>query len=156
MGLWSFWLILAVGFLITELLTLSTTCLYIGLGALAAMVCALLGGEWVPTILTFVLATVILYLATYHWRKKLIRYLHKGTSHASTGMEALVGRTGTLFSSSDGLRIRIDGDVWQVRPADRNISLCPGDEVRVVGNDSIILTVEIVTAPNAAVPNSKA
>ena len=60
MGLWSFWLILAVGFLVAELLTMSTTCLYVGTGALVAMVCALLGGEWIATIITFVAATAIL------------------------------------------------------------------------------------------------
>lgn len=147
MGLWSFWLILAVGFLITEVLIMSTTCLYIGLGALAAMVCALLGGEWIATILTFVGSTVLLYLATYHWHNKLIDYLHKGAPHVVTGMDALKGRTGTVFSSSDGLRMRIDGDVWQVRSADSRVILHPGDQVRVVGNDSIILTVEIVGQP---------
>ena len=75
MGLWSFWLILGVGFLIAELLTMSTTCLYIGLGAFIAMIIAFAGGEWVETIVTFVAATTILYLATYHWRNRIVRFL---------------------------------------------------------------------------------
>lgn len=143
MGIWSFWLILAVGFLIAEVFTLSATCLYIGIGALAAMVCALLGGGWLPTIITFVGATAILYFATYHWRHRLIRCLHKGTEGSSaTGMDALIGRTGTVMAAPDCLRMRIDGDIWQIRPAKHVLELLPGQQVRVVGYDSIILTVE--------------
>ena len=144
MGLWSFWLILAVGFLVAELLTMSTTCLYVGTGALAAMVCALLGGDWIPTIITFVAATAILYASTYRMRNRLVKALHKGAEHTATGMDALIGRTGTVIKAADCLRMRIDGDVWQVRPAKHAAPLVPGEEVRVVGYDSIILSVERV------------
>lgn len=144
MGLWSFWLILGVGFLVAELLTMSTTCLYVGTGALAAMVCALLGGGWAPTIITFVVATGILYASTYRMRKRLVKALHKGSEHTATGMDALIGRTGNVVQASDGLRMRIDGDVWQIKPANRTVPIAPGDEVRVVGYDSIILTVELI------------
>ncbi len=142
MGLWSFWLILGVGFLVAELLTMSTTCLYVGSGALAAMVCALLGGDWIPTIITFVAATGILYASTYRLRGRLVKVLHKGSEHAATGMDALIGRTGTVIAAPDCLRMRIDGDVWQVRPAKHGAPLTPGEEVRVVGYDSIVLIVE--------------
>ncbi|MDE7345239.1 MAG: NfeD family protein [Muribaculaceae bacterium] len=144
MGLWSFWLILGVGFLAAELLTMSTTCLYVGTGALAAMVCALLGGEWVATTVTFVAFTALLYATTYRWRNRLVKALHKGSEHTATGMDALIGRTGTVIKSADCLRMRIDGDVWQVIPARHGASLTPGEEVRVVGYDSIILKVEAV------------
>ncbi|MDE6551778.1 MAG: NfeD family protein [Muribaculaceae bacterium] len=144
MGLWSFWLILGVGFLVAELLTMSTTCLYVGTGALAAMVCALLGGEWIPTIITFVVATAVLYASTYRMRKRLVKALHKGSEHTATGMDAIIGRTGTVVQTADCLRMRIDGDVWQVRAAKHGETLAPGEEVRVVGYDSIILKVELI------------
>ena len=144
MGLWSFWLILGAGFLAAELLTMSTTCLYVGTGALAAMVCALLGGEWIATTITFVAATAILYASTYRMRNRLVKALHKGAEHTATGMDALIGRTGKVVQAADCLRMRIDGDVWQVRPAKHGAPLSPGEEVRVVGYDSIILSVERV------------
>ncbi len=132
---------MAVGFLVAELLSMSTVCLYIGAGALAAMVCALLGGEWIGTILTFVIATIVLYLTTYGWRKRLIASLHRTSEDIATGMDALVGRTGTVISSGDSLRMRIDGDVWQVRPASGNYALRAGQKVKVDGYDSIIVIV---------------
>ncbi len=144
MGLWSFWLILGVGFLVAELLTMSTTCLYVGTGALAAMVAALLGGEWLVTIVTFVAFTGLLYASTYRWRNRLVKALHKGAEHTATGMDALIGRTGTVVAAPDCLRMRIDGDVWQVKASTHGEPLQTGIEARVVGYDSIILTVEAV------------
>ncbi len=140
MGLWSFWLILGVGFLVAELLTMSTTCLYVGTGALAAMVAALLGGEWLVTIVTFVAFTALLYAFTYRWRSRLVKALHKGAEHTATGMDALIGRTGIVIDAPDCLRMKIDGDVWQVRPAKHGAPLRAGEEVRVVGYESIVLT----------------
>ena len=144
MGLWSFWLILSVILLVTELLTLSTSFLYLGIGALAAMVCALAGGDWIPTIITFVVSTGILYLVTYRWRKNLVKSLHRGSGHAVTGMDALIGRTGKVIEAPDSLRIRIDGDVWKIVPAKNSAPIAAGENVRVVGYDSIILTVEVI------------
>lgn len=145
MGLWSLWLIIGVGFLVAEILTMSTTCLYVGLGALVAMCAAFLGGEWLATIITFVASTALLYVATFRWRHRLVNTLHKSADHAATGMDALIGRTGTVFKAADSLRMKIDGDVWQVRPADRDITLNPGEEVRVIGYDSIILKVNKIS-----------
>lgn len=142
MGIWSFWLILGVGFLVVELLTMSTTCLYVGTGALAAMVAALLGGEWIVTIVTFVGFTGVFYAATYRWRHRLVKALNKGAEHGATGMDALIGRTGIVVNAPDCLRMRIDGDVWQVKPANRSTQIAAGEEVRVVGYESIILLVE--------------
>lgn len=141
MGIWSFWLILGVGFLIAEVLTVSTTCLYIGIGALVAMCGSFLGGGLLATIITFIVSTIMLYLLTYRWRTKLLEALNKGATRTATGMDALIGRTGQV-EISDMPRIRIDGDNWQIRPSSPDIQLKAGETVRVVGYDSIILTVE--------------
>ncbi len=146
MGLWSFWLILGVAFLVAELFTLSTTCLYIAAGAIGAMICALCGYGWIPCILTLVGTTAVLYIATYHWRHKLTGLLHKGAGSTATGMDALIGRTGVVKAGADSLRMRIDGDLWQVRPARHSAELKPGSEVRVVGYDSIVLIVENINS----------
>ncbi|MDE6009775.1 MAG: NfeD family protein [Muribaculaceae bacterium] len=142
MGIWSFWLFLGVGFLVAELFTMSTTCLYVGIGALIAMLSAFLGGEWMTTILTFVFSTAFLYLLTYRWRHRIIEFLNKDSQHGATGMEALIGRSGTVFAASDSMRMKIDGDTWQVKPLHNDAVLSPGEEVCVVGYDSIILKVE--------------
>ncbi|MDE6076552.1 MAG: hypothetical protein K2G29_02365 [Muribaculaceae bacterium] len=73
MGIWSLWLFVGAGFLIAELLTLSTTCLYVGLGALIAMCAAFLGGDWLATIITFVASTTLLSVTTFRGRHRLVR-----------------------------------------------------------------------------------
>lgn len=78
MGIWSFWLIVAVVFMIAEVLVLSLTCMYIAIGAIAGMMCSLLGGGWTVSIIVFVVSTALLYAVTYKYRKKLLHYLHKG------------------------------------------------------------------------------
>lgn len=143
MGIWSFWLILGLAFLIAEVLTTSLTCLYIGIGALAGMGVALSGCGWTCTIITFIVATTLLYCATYRWRTKILGWLHKGAPHGATGMDALIGRTGEI-ELADCPRIRIDGDVWQAKPAKGETALKAGDRVRVTGYDSIVLRVERV------------
>ena len=107
------------------------------------MIAAFLGGEWIETILTFVGATALLYILTYHWRHRIVKFLHRGSQHAVTGMDALIGRTGRVIIS-DRARMRIDGDTWEVRPAKEETLLSPDQEVRVVGYDSIVLSVEPV------------
>lgn len=142
MGLWSFWLFLAVGLLVVEIFTLSTVCLYVGTGALIAMATSFIRDDWAITIITFVVSTVVIYAATYKWRGRLVEWLHRESSQSPTGMDALIGRTGTIIKASDSLRIRIDGDTWQVRPSAQECDLHPGEKVRVTGYDSIILEVE--------------
>ncbi|MDE6296662.1 MAG: NfeD family protein [Muribaculaceae bacterium] len=105
------------------------------------MIAAFAGGDWTVTILTFVGSTAVLYLATYRWRKGLIRLLHKGADHTPTGMDALIGRTGKVIIS-DRPRMRIDGDIWAIRPVRGDAALLPDQQVRVVGYDSIVLSVE--------------
>lgn len=141
MGIWSFWLILGLAFLIAEVLTASLTCLYIGVGALAGMAAALLGCGWAVTTVTFIAATAVLYGATYRWRADILGILHKGAPHGATGMDALIGRTGEV-EVTDCPRLRIDGDVWQAVPAKGEAPLSQGEAVRVTGYDSIVLRVE--------------
>ena len=58
-------------------------------------------------------------------------------------MDALIGRTGRVIVT-DRMRMRIDGDTWEITPADSDIVLHPDQEVRVVGYDSIVLSVRPV------------
>lgn len=139
MEIWTFWLIVAAALLILELCTSSLTFLYPALGAAAAMCAALLDYGWEVTLPLFGAVSVLLYLATHRVRKRILARLH-GSKDEPTGMDALIGRTGRLSGDKD-LRLRIDGDNWRVRPDEDGIRLRPGDNVRVTGFDSIVLTV---------------
>lgn len=141
MGIWTFWLVLAVGLLIAELFTLSLTCLYVGLGAACGMFACLLGGGWIASTLTFLIATTILYLSTIKLRHNIVNRLHRDQQTVATGMDALCGRTGVV-EVTDRPRIRIDGDIWQVENSDPDSPLHTGDKVKVISYESNTLKVK--------------
>lgn len=139
MALWTFWLILAVGLLTAEIFTQSLTCLYVGIGAACAMTACLLGCAWPGALVTFLLSTTILYFATIKLRRKILYHLHNPHRHTATGMDALIGKRGNV-EVTDRPRMRIDGDVWQVKSQD-GATLQDGDQVEVVDYDSAVLIV---------------
>lgn len=92
------WVALLVIFIITEVLTVSLVSVWFAAGALAATVCALLGGEvWLQAVLFFTVSGVMLFLlrpvAKKHFTPKLTR----------TNVDAVVGSTGKVT-------LRIDND----------------------------------------------
>lgn len=144
MAVWTFWLILAVSFLIIELFTQSLTCLYVGVGALCAMTYSIFYHGWGESILVLTVATAIFWLSTMRLRRRMLAFLHKSADTTATGMDALVGRVG-IVDVTDRPRMKIDGDYWQVRlPKSSAVSLRHGDRVKVVSFDSAVLEVEII------------
>lgn len=143
MDVWTFWLILAAVFLIIELFTQSLTCLYLGLGALCAMLCSLAGAGWSVTISVLIISTLAIFLSTMRLRTRLLSYLHREAKNSSTGMEALIGRKGKI-EISDRPRIKIDGDTWLIRPSNPDTPLQHGKEAIVISYDSTILEVDIL------------
>lgn len=143
MELWTFWLVLAAVLLIVELFTQSLVCLYVGLGAICAVVSCVAGAEWAGAIVTFAASTTLLYLTTSRYSKRLLARLHRTDSDARTGMEALIGRTGTV-ELTDRARVKIDGDTWQIRPTASSAELRHGASVRIVATHSAILEVETI------------
>lgn len=142
MHLWSLWLIIAVIFFVVELFSQSVWALCIALGALAAMTGALfdLSVAWQGSLLVGV--CIIGYIGLLPWLKKF--YLGK-TQSIATGMDALIGRKAIAIQAASSVspgRAKIDGDNWQIRPADAQSEIPAGMEVTVIGYDSIILIVK--------------
>ena len=74
------------------------------------------------------------------------RYLHKGEDKRVSNADALMGRQGRVVETvkADGFgRVQIDGDIWKAvtnEPED----IPEGKNVRVVGRESTIITVETI------------
>ncbi len=145
MDLWSFWLILAIALVITEVLTQTMWSLCFAVGALAALVCSVLNLDYLWQGIALICGAGIAYIAMLPWIKKRHHKLEKASCR--TGMDALLGRKAFVTHEirPDKLgRARIDGDNWQVRCPDISAPIPSGTEVVVTGYDSIILTVEPV------------
>ena len=111
------------------------------IGAVFAAITALIGGNIYWQLLLFAIFTLI---SLFWVRPFAQRYLHKGEDNRVSNADALMGRQGRVVESvkADGFgRVQIDGDIWKAvtnEPQD----IVAGKNVRVVGRESTIITVE--------------
>lgn len=132
--LWIGWLVLAVVFVIVELLTLEFTFLMLGAGSLiGGLGTNLLGGPWW---LQIVAAAALAALLLFTIRPLLLRALRRGSPVVATNVDALYGMGGRVvngFRDGAGM-VRLDnGDTWtavtEADPAAASLSI--GDRVTV-------------------------
>ena len=104
-------------------------------------IAAALGLGFYGQLAVFVVASV---LSIFFVRPKLCKLLHGKRRERPSNADALMGRIGRVSEAieQDGYgRVAIDGDDWKAVSADG--SYMPlGQNVRVVGRESIIITVE--------------
>ena len=111
------------------------------IGAVFAAITALVGGNIYWQLLLFAVFTLI---SLFWVRPFAQRYLHKGEDNRVSNADALMGRQGRVVEAvkADGFgRVQIDGDIWKAvtnEPTD----IPAGKNVRVVGRESTIITVE--------------
>ena len=145
METWTIWLIVAACLLLVEVMTQMMWALCMTVGALAAMVCTLLGMETEWCIVVMVAVAIGTYAAVLPYFRRW--HLRQSERNARTGMDALLGRRATVtheIRPGELGRGRIDGDNWQLRAPGTDTVIHAGQTVVVTAYDSIILTVEPV------------
>ena len=139
--LWQVWAVVAVICLILEMTAGDFFIICFSIGAVFAAITALVGGNIYWQLLLFAVFTLI---SLFWVRPFAQRYLHKGEDNRVSNADALMGRQGRVVESvkADGFgRVQIDGDIWKAvtnEPQD----IVAGKNVRVVGRESTIITVE--------------
>ena len=139
--LWQVWAVVAVICLILEMTAGDFFIICFSIGAVFAAITALIGGNIYWQLLLFAIFTLI---SLFWVRPFAQRYLHKGEDNRVSNADALMGRQGRVVESvkADGFgRVQIDGDIWKAvtnEPQD----IVAGKNVRVVGPESTIITVE--------------
>ena len=111
------WLVLLILFLVAEGATAAVTTIWFAIGAVAAMIAALLGAEiWLQVVL-FAFVSVICLLAL---RPVLKKYLDP--KKTKTNIDALIGKQALVQEDIDNLsgtgRVKLDGMQWSARSAD--------------------------------------
>ena len=139
--LWQVWAVMAVICLILEMTAGDFFIICFSIGAVFAAITALVGGNIYWQLLLFAVFTLI---SLFWVRPFAQRYLHKGEDNRVSNADALMGRQGRVVEAvkADGFgRVQIDGDIWKAvtnEPTD----IPAGKNVRVVGRESTIITVE--------------
>ncbi|SIT75753.1 NfeD family protein [Microbacterium sp. RU33B] len=150
--LWIVWIVLALIFVIIELLTLEFTFLMLAAGTLlGGLGVNLLGGPWW---LQIAAAAALSALLLFTIRPLLLRALHRGETPVAMNVDALFGMLGRVVSPVTAVTgsVRLDnGETWTAKLADiHDGSLDVG--VRVQVTSVLGATVEVAPAPPRATP----
>lgn len=155
---WIAWLVLALLFIIVELLTLEFTFLMLATGCLiGGLGVWLLGGPWW---LQIAVAAVLSVLLLFTIRPLLLRTLRRSSALVKTNVDALPGlgaRVTVRFVDGNG-SVRLDnGETWtaQLAPGHESAALDVGDRVVVAAVKGAIVEVTPASAPSSS-PSSPA
>jgi membrane protein implicated in regulation of membrane protease activity len=140
-NLWLVWTLFCVLALILEVSSGTFYILCFAIGAAAAIVLSLFG---IPFWLQVLLFAVVSVVSIYGVRPLMLRWLHPSKDSRVSNADALLGRTGVVIepitADTPGY-VKIDGDEWRA-VTQQGISVPKGTTVKVVGRESIIVTVE--------------
>lgn len=138
-NLWLLWLIWSVVCLLSELTSGDFYLVCSSIGALAAMVGALLGLPFWGQVFLWVAASLVCILFL---RPPLLKRMH-GKAERKSNADAPIGRKGIVIEAipagGHGY-VKIDGDEWRSVSANGAEIAC-GTTVTVVSRESIVLTV---------------
>lgn len=139
-NLWALWAVVAVLLLVAELSTAGFYLICFAVGAVAAAIGALFCGfAW--QLALFIVFSVF---SIFKIRPFALKYLHKDEANRPSNADALMGRTGTVsepIQQGGYGRVVIGGEDWKAVSSDES-AIPQGAGVRVVGRESIIVTVE--------------
>lgn len=148
--LWIAWIVLALLFVIIELLTLEFTFLMLAGGTLlGGLGVNLLAGPWWLQVLA---AAAISALLLFTIRPLLLRALHRSSALQPTNVDALYGMGGRLTTPfvEHVASVRLDnGELWSVTPS-------PGSDALAVGDRVVVTAVRGAMVEIAADPPSPA
>ena len=139
--LWQMWAVVALICLILELTAGDFFIICFSIGGLFAAVVAALGGGFYLQLVIFAVFTLI---SLFWVRPFAKRYLRKGEDSRVSNADALMDRQGRVVETvkADGFgRVQIDGDIWKAI-TNESADIPEGTNVRVVGRESTIITVE--------------
>ena len=139
--LWQLWTVVAVALMALELTSGDLYLLCFGIGSLAAALTAGLTDSLTVQILVLAIVSVI---TLFTLRPMALRYLHRNEPDRVSNADAIIGRVGRVSEpiQSHGYgRVALDGDDWKAVSADGS-AIEKDARVRIVGRESIIITVE--------------
>ncbi len=125
------WLIVAIILAIIELSTLGLVTIWFAIGAIFAMISALLGANIWVQLICFIIVSIAILLSV---RPLAEKYVNRNTK--KTNIDAVVGRRLVAKTDIDNIhgkgKIDMDGSTWLAQSSVDEIVINAGEEVRVV------------------------
>jgi membrane protein implicated in regulation of membrane protease activity len=129
-NMWQVWAVVAIVCLILELSSGDFFIICFSIGAVFALISAVLGLSIYWQVFIFALFTL---LSVLFVRPVALRYLHKNDPNKLSNADALMGRTGRVteeIKAGTSGYVQIDGDLWK---AVSKSDIAVGTTVRVIG-----------------------
>ncbi len=125
------WLVAAVALSVVEIITMGLTTIWFAIGAVAALICALVGAPiWLQVAVFIVVSVVVLVLV------RPIAAAHFNNRLKKTNIDAYVGRKLIAKTDIDNLhgtgKVDMDGSTWLALSSMDNVVIHAGEEVKVV------------------------
>ena len=135
------WVILLVGFVVGELITISLTSIWFAAGSLIELLAAVIGLNPIVQIIFFLLVSLCMLAATRSWANK---YINSRTQ--STNADRIIGesiRIAERVSNLDqtGMAV-VHGQEWTVGTRYDNETIEVGEVAKVLGISGVKLIVE--------------
>ena len=143
--LWQLWTLVSFVCLILELTNGDFFIMCFAIGGICAAIASAFGLGFYGGLLTFAVCSV---LSLLFIRPSAFKYLHRSGDERVSNADALIGRIGRVSEpiQANGYgRVAIDGDDWKAVSSDGK-PIEQDAQVKVVGRESIIITVEAVGA----------
>lgn len=139
-NLWQMWALVSIICLILELTNGDFFVMCFAIGAACSAILSTFGLSFYAGLAVFAAASI---LSLFFVRPTMLKHIHKNEDRRLSNADALIGRIGMVSEriEADGYgRVAIDGDDWKAHSADGS-QIEKGDKVKVVGRESIIITV---------------
>ena len=142
MNLWAIiWLALMIVFIIMEAATVQLISTWFALGALAAMIVSLIGGELWLQVVVFFTVSIVLFAMLWPLAKK-----HLKPKLVATNTDALVGRVCVVTERIDPLeggRVKLGDVTWSAR-SESGAQIPAGAQVKIMKIQGAKVFVETV------------
>lgn len=140
-GIQTFWLVLFIVFLVTELVSLGLTSIWFAGGSLVALVLSFTGVGFYAQIAVAVIISVALLLLIRPWARN-----HFNTGRERTNAQSLIGQNAIVLEDIDNIhaqgRVLIGGQEWSARNTVETDLIPKDTQVVVRGISGVKLIVE--------------
>ena len=135
-----FWAVAVVAFIILELATVGLASIWFALGALCALIAALLGAPLWLQIVWFILLSILSLILTRPLVKKYVNSRVKPTN-----ADMMIGKDCVVTEEIDNLKgsgaVSVSGKVWTARMENENEQAQAGEVVKVLRIEGVKLIV---------------
>jgi membrane protein implicated in regulation of membrane protease activity len=139
---WQIWLIVAILFLVIEIMTTTFVFLCFSLGCIVSSIFAGFELSFTIQLLAFSVTTFISFFTV---RPFMLKYAYRKGDKVKTNVDALVGSKGRVIETIDFEkrtgRVFVNGDDWRAESEDGEV-IEQGKQIEVKKVDSTILIVE--------------